>query len=34
MRELDRLGEDLAALDKQIAGSALTDPAPSRFVLD
>ena len=32
MRELDRLGEDLAALDKEIAGSALTDPAIKRLI--
>jgi transposase len=32
MRELDRLGEDLTALDKEIAGSALTDPAIKRLI--
>jgi transposase len=32
MRELDRLGEDLAALDKEIAGSALIDPAIKRLI--
>ena len=32
MRELDRLEVDLTALDKEIAGSALTDPAIKRLI--
>lgn len=32
MRELDRLGEDLEVLDRQIAESALDDPAVERLL--
>jgi transposase len=32
LRELDRLGEDLAVLDTAIAGSALADPAVNRLI--
>ncbi len=32
MREFDLLGEDIAALDKEIASSALTDPAIKRLI--
>lgn len=31
-RELDRMGEDLAAIDKEIAGEALDDPAVARLI--
>ena len=32
MRELDRLAEDLAILDREIAESALDDPAIKRLI--
>lgn len=32
VRELDRMGEDLAAIDKEIAGEALDDPAVARLI--
>src|SRR3990172_2615713 len=32
VRELDRLGEDLAVLDREVAQSALDDPAIKRLI--